>query len=70
MFYVIPSDAEITNVGHGTPHPEAGVFSTFGEAKDRAQALHDSFGNHWKIVKTEWVWGTMTVADLRKEGVI
>lgn len=69
-FYVIPSGADITNVGSGTPHPEAKPFASIGEAKDEAQKLHDKYGNHWQVIQVEWVWGTRTLADLRKEGHI
>lgn len=43
------------------------AIHTQREARERADALHQSFGNHYSVVRVETVWTTTTLADLRAD---
>jgi hypothetical protein len=42
-------------------------FDNFGEARDRAEALHASFGSHYHVTKVHTVWTTLTLHEAMSE---
>ncbi len=56
MWYVVPYGASVNM----NTDPK---FDNAWEAKERAQALHDSFNHHYHVLKITTVWTTQTIAE-------
>lgn len=60
MWYVVPHGASVNFY----TDPK---FDNALEAKEHAQALYDSFGHHYHVMKIQTVWTTQTLAEAMEE---
>lgn len=63
MWYIIPRGMSISQALAEGAQP----VSSFNEAREEADALRHSTGNHYHVIKIQMVWTTTTLADLLEE---
>lgn len=63
MWYIIPRGMSISQALAEGAQP----VSSFNEAREEADALRHSTGNHYHVIKIQMVWTTTTLADLLAE---
>jgi hypothetical protein len=59
MYYIVKRGEVLSTIADLSTH-------NLAAAKEKADALHASFGDHWHVVKVETVWSTTTLGDLIK----
>ena len=60
MWYVVPHGATL-NMETNQP------FDNYNEAKEKAEVLHQSFGNHYHVIRVTVAYTTKTLAEAMAE---